>query len=66
MPTTEHRPKRWASPRQTEPVVLTVGKDDALMPSLLTLSDVMGTGHHAAVAAKVGPGKTVAVVGDGA
>jgi threonine dehydrogenase-like Zn-dependent dehydrogenase len=47
-------------------VVLPVGKDDALMRSLLTLSDVMGTGHHAAVAAKVGPGKTVAVVGDGA
>src|SRR5437899_6594712 len=47
-------------------VVLPVGTDDALMPSLLTLSDVMGTGHHAAVAAKVGPGKTVAVVGDGA
>ena len=46
--------------------VLPVGKDDALMPSLLTLSDVIGTGHHAAVAAKVGPGKTVAVVGDGA
>jgi threonine dehydrogenase-like Zn-dependent dehydrogenase len=46
--------------------VLPVGKDDALMPSLLTLSDVMGTGHHAAVAAKVGPGKKVAVVGDGA
>src|SRR5438094_1600916 len=46
--------------------VLPVGKDDALMPSLLTLSDVMGTGHHAAVAAKVGPGKAVAVVGDGA
>jgi threonine dehydrogenase-like Zn-dependent dehydrogenase len=46
--------------------VLPVGKDDALMPSLLTLSDVMGTGHHAAVAAEVGPGKTVAVVGDGA
>jgi threonine dehydrogenase-like Zn-dependent dehydrogenase len=46
--------------------VLPVGKDDALMPSLLTLSDVMGTGHHAAVAAKVAPGKTVAVVGDGA
>jgi len=35
--------------------VLPVGKDDALMPSLLTLSDVMGTGHHAAVAAKVDP-----------
>jgi threonine dehydrogenase-like Zn-dependent dehydrogenase len=46
--------------------VLPVGRDDALMPSLLTLSDVMGTGHHAAVAARVGPGKTVAVVGDGA
>src|SRR6266508_3574289 len=47
-------------------VVLPVGADDALMPSLLTLSDVMGTGHHAAVAAQVGPGKTAAVVGDGA
>src|SRR6266571_2305861 len=47
-------------------VVLPVGADDALMPSLLTLSDVMGTGHHAALAAKVGPGKTAAVVGDGA
>src|SRR5438067_2192730 len=47
-------------------VVLPVGEDDVLMPSLLTLSDVMGTGHHAALAAQVGPGKTVAVVGDGA
>jgi threonine dehydrogenase-like Zn-dependent dehydrogenase len=47
-------------------VVLPVGVDHALMPSLLTLSDVMGTGHHAARVAKVGPGKTVAVVGDGA
>jgi hypothetical protein len=47
-------------------VVLPVGADDALMPSLLALSDVMGTGHHAAVAAKVGPGKAVAIVGDGA
>ena len=46
--------------------VLPVAKDDALMPSLLTLSDVMGTGHHAAVTAGVGPGRTVAVVGDGA
>jgi threonine dehydrogenase-like Zn-dependent dehydrogenase len=46
--------------------VLPVGEDDALMPSLLTLSDVMGTGHHAAVVAGVGPGKTAAVVGDGA
>src|SRR5436190_4022067 len=47
-------------------VVLPVGSDDALMPSLLTLSDVMSTGHHAALAADVGPAKTVAVVGDGA
>ena len=46
--------------------VLPVGEDDALMPSLPTLTDVMGTGHHAAVTAEVGPGKTVAVVGDGA
>jgi threonine dehydrogenase-like Zn-dependent dehydrogenase len=42
------------------------GEDEALLASLLTLSDVMGTGHHAAVAANVGPGKSVAVVGDGA
>jgi threonine dehydrogenase-like Zn-dependent dehydrogenase len=47
-------------------VALPVGADDALMPSLLTLSDVMGTGHHAALAARVQPGKTAAVVGDGA
>jgi threonine dehydrogenase-like Zn-dependent dehydrogenase len=45
---------------------LPVGEDDALMPSLLTLSDVMGTGHHAAIVAKVSAGKNVAVVGDGA
>jgi threonine dehydrogenase-like Zn-dependent dehydrogenase len=45
---------------------LPVGEDDAVMPSLLTLSDVMGTGHHAAVFAKVAPGKRAAVVGDGA
>jgi threonine dehydrogenase-like Zn-dependent dehydrogenase len=41
-------------------------ESDAIMPGLLTLSDVMGTGHHAALAAQVGPGKTAAVVGDGA
>jgi threonine dehydrogenase-like Zn-dependent dehydrogenase len=46
--------------------VLPVGEDDALMPSLLTLSDVLGTGHHAAVVAGVKPGDSVAVVGDGA
>ena len=37
-----------------------------LIPSLLTLSDVLGTGWFAAVAADVQPGKTVVVVGDGA
>jgi threonine dehydrogenase-like Zn-dependent dehydrogenase len=40
--------------------------DDALVPHLLTLADVMGTGHHAAVSGGAGPGKTVVVVGDGA
>lgn len=40
--------------------------DDDLVPSLLTASDVLGTGWFAAVAAQAGPGKTVAVVGDGA
>ena len=47
-------------------VALPVERDDALMPSLLTLSDVMATGHHAALSARVAPGNTVAVVGDGA
>ena len=42
------------------------GVDEGLIPALLALSDVMGTGHHAALAARVGPGSTVAVVGDGA
>jgi threonine dehydrogenase-like Zn-dependent dehydrogenase len=40
--------------------------DDALRASLLALSDVMATGHHAALAAKVAAGRTVVVVGDGA
>ncbi|WP_129336223.1 zinc-dependent alcohol dehydrogenase family protein [Cellulomonas endophytica] len=40
--------------------------DEALLPSVLALSDVMGTGHHAARAAGVVPGSTVVVVGDGA
>ena len=40
--------------------------DDATLRSLLTLSDVMCTGHHAAVSAGVDRGDTVAVVGDGA
>jgi threonine dehydrogenase-like Zn-dependent dehydrogenase len=47
-------------------VVLEAEPDDALLPSLVTLTDVMSTGHHAALAARVGRGKTVAVVGDGA
>ena len=37
-----------------------------LIPHLLTLSDVLGTGHHAALSGGAGPGKTVVVVGDGA
>jgi hypothetical protein len=44
----------------------TAGVDPALVPHLLALSDVMITGHHAAMSAGVGPGSTVAVVGDGA
>ena len=39
---------------------------DELIPSLLAASDVLGTGWFATVAAEAGPGKTVAVVGDGA
>jgi threonine dehydrogenase-like Zn-dependent dehydrogenase len=39
---------------------------DDLLPSLLAASDVLGTGWFGAVAAEAGPGKTVAVVGDGA
>ena len=46
-----------ATPGQPEP---------ELIPSLLAASDVLGTGWFAAVAAQAGPGKTVAVVGDGA
>jgi threonine dehydrogenase-like Zn-dependent dehydrogenase len=42
------------------------GHSDEMLKSLLTLSDVMATGHHAAVSAGVTPGATVAVVGDGA
>lgn len=40
--------------------------DEALSKSLLALSDVMGTGHHAALGARVAQGRTVVVVGDGA
>ncbi|MGH3248759.1 MAG: zinc-dependent alcohol dehydrogenase family protein [Trebonia sp.] len=48
-------------------LVVTHGQPDAdLIPGLLTASDVLGTGWFGAVAADVRPGKTVAVVGDGA
>ncbi|TMR11140.1 zinc-dependent alcohol dehydrogenase family protein [Nonomuraea turkmeniaca] len=48
-------------------LVATPGMPDAeLIPSLLAASDVLGTGWFGAVAAQAGPGKTVAVVGDGA
>jgi len=42
------------------------GHSEETMASLLALSDVMGTGQHAAVCARVNDGDTVAVVGDGA
>ena len=47
-------------------VTLPVGEDSALLPSLLTLSDVFCTGHHCAVKAGVGPPTSVTVIGDGA
>ncbi|MEU5209983.1 alcohol dehydrogenase catalytic domain-containing protein [Streptomyces sp. NPDC020742] len=47
-------------------VALPVAADSGLLPSLLTLSDVMGTGHHGAVTAGVGRGDSVLVIGDGA
>ncbi|SCD53392.1 Zinc-binding dehydrogenase [Streptomyces sp. BpilaLS-43] len=47
-------------------VRLPAGVDAALLPSLLTLADVYGTGHHAAKQAGVRPGDSVTVVGDGA
>ncbi|WP_319449576.1 MULTISPECIES: zinc-binding dehydrogenase [unclassified Mycobacterium] len=47
-------------------VKLPVAEDSALLTSLLTLSDVFCTGHHGAVTARVAPGRSVTVVGDGA
>ncbi|MDI1466325.1 alcohol dehydrogenase catalytic domain-containing protein [Catellatospora sp. KI3] len=47
-------------------VQLPVAEDSPLLPSLLTLADVYGTGYHAAVCAAVSPRTTVAVIGDGA
>ena len=62
----------WALAGRKMPTLFTVGKgenamlSDDLIPSLLSASDVLGTGWFGAVAAEAGPGKTVAVVGDGA
>ncbi|MEH0939176.1 zinc-binding dehydrogenase [Micromonospora psammae] len=47
-------------------VTLPVGEDSPLLPSLLTLADVYGTGYHAAKRANVDPRTTVTVIGDGA
>ena len=47
-------------------VKLPVGPDSALLPALLSLSDVFPTGHHCAVTAGVNPRTTVTVIGDGA
>ncbi|WP_320781231.1 alcohol dehydrogenase catalytic domain-containing protein [Streptomyces sp. CRN 30] len=47
-------------------VKLPVREDSELLPALLTLADVYGTGYHAAHRAGVRPGHTVTVIGDGA
>ena len=47
-------------------VPVPVGENSPLLPALLTLSDVYGTGYHAAVQAHVTPRTTVTVIGDGA
>ncbi|MBT2595989.1 zinc-dependent alcohol dehydrogenase family protein [Arthrobacter sp. ISL-72] len=47
-------------------VVVPAGFDEKLIPSLLSLSDVMSTGYHAAKKAGIQPGETVTVIGDGA
>jgi threonine dehydrogenase-like Zn-dependent dehydrogenase len=58
----------YARVPQADGTLVVVGRDvnDDLVPHLLALSDVMGTGHHAAVSAGVTQGSTVVVVGDGA
>ncbi|MFC5744342.1 zinc-dependent alcohol dehydrogenase family protein [Actinomadura rugatobispora] len=59
--------ERARIPHADGTLVATPGMPDAdLIPSLLAASDVLGTGWFGAVAAQAGPGKTVAVVGDGA
>src|SRR5437763_8228588 len=59
--------ERARIPHADGTLVATPGQPDPeLIPSLLAASDVLGTGWFAAVAAEAGPGKAVAVVGDGA
>ncbi|MFE1836407.1 zinc-dependent alcohol dehydrogenase family protein [Streptomyces sviceus] len=59
--------ERARIPHADGTLVATPGQPDPeLIPALLAASDVLGTGWFAAVAAQAGPGKTVAVVGDGA
>lgn len=59
--------ERMRVPLADGTLVATPGQPDAdLIPSLLAASDVLGTGWFGAVAAEAGPGKTVAVIGDGA
>ena len=59
--------ERMRVPLADGTLVATAEVPDAdLIPSFLAASDVLGTGWFGAVAAEVGPGKTVAVVGDGA
>ena len=62
------RARRCASPLADGSLVTVPGSghSEEMLASLLSLSDVMATGHHAAVCADVGAGATVAVVGDGA
>ncbi|MFD9207015.1 zinc-binding dehydrogenase [Streptomyces sioyaensis] len=47
-------------------VPLPMEPDDPRVPAVLALADVLCTGHHAALSARVGPDSTVAVIGDGA
>jgi threonine dehydrogenase-like Zn-dependent dehydrogenase len=65
--TTGTQSERARIPYADGTLVSTPGQPEPeLIPSLLTASDVLGTGWFGAVAAEAGPGKTVAVVGDGA
>ena len=58
----------WVRVPQADGTLVALADEPAadLVPGLLSLSDVMGTGHHAALGAGVGPGSSVVVVGDGA